>query len=156
MTSVGGYIRDHYGDPRMSLDETIFYECLNKMEEELKKDGISVEHADLIVLAISIYEKENKNGITTIDVECEKNFRKGKKIQVLRYNAMDDEYLAYLYSLAINKIGVKNIFDFKKISEEWEKWAEEGLKILYCKYFIQYYTTNPTKFFDRILELAGY
>jgi hypothetical protein len=157
MSSIGSYIRDKFHDPRLYISEIIAQECLDKMELSLKNSGIDLDHADLIILAISIYRKIKKGGKDRELIyrqDCEKIYSKGPKRQILNYVRMDEEHLAYLYAAAIEEFGIENISDFGMLSKKWEEWAEEGLKILYCNYFLPNYPTTPSAFYEKMLELS--
>ncbi len=129
------------GDPRMSINEGIASTCLDTIRNALKEEGLPDDSYHIIMIAIAIYREKKGSGIP--DYKCMEQFKGDKNTrQIFNYKRLGDTYLAFLYSEAINKFGpdhIADILDFKKISELWSKWAEEGLKILYCNYFARYY-----------------
>lgn len=129
------------GDPRMSINEGVAKECLDKIRDALNDEGLPDDSYHIIMTAIAVL-REKKVGVIP-DYECINKFdsTKGTR-QILNYIRLKDEYLAFLYSEAIKELAPDNIdgiLNFKKVSELWSKWAEEGLKILYCNYFTKYY-----------------
>ena len=142
------------GDPRMSINEGIASTCLDSIRNAIKEEGLPDDSYHIIMIAIAIYCEKKSGEIP--DYECMEQFKGTKNTrQIFNYKRLGDTYLAFLYSEAINELGPNNIndiLDFKKISELWSKWAEEGLKILYCNYFTRYYRRKGDiqKFLDQI------
>lgn len=145
------------GDPRLSINESIAEECLDKMRNALGNEGLNNESYYVILTAIALFRK--KKGDVIPDYECMEKFDSIKKTrQILNWKRLNDDYLAFLYSEAIKEFSLDNIndiFDFKKVSDLWSKWAEEGLKILYCNYFQKYYRKGEIQeFLDKIYDAS--
>lgn len=149
--SIESYIE---GDPRMSINTNIKEKCLDPIREAFKGEGGSVDAADIILLAISIYKNSGSEGMPNVD--CIESFANtGGKTQVLNYIRMSDDHLAYLFAESIVDMGIDKGLDFRLASQKWEEWAEEGLKILYCNYFAKYYSqSDHAEFFKRIYDLT--
>ncbi len=145
------------GDPRLSINEGIASECLDNMRRALGEEGLSDDSYHIIMTAIALYRE--KKGDVIPDYQCMEKFDgiKGTR-QILNYIRLKDEYLAFLYSEAIKEFGpdhIADILDFKKVSGLWSKWAEEGLKILYCNYFLKYYRKHDIQeFLDKICDFG--
>ncbi len=145
------------GDPRLSINEGVADECLDEIRKALKYEGLNDESYYVILTAIALFRE--KRGDVIPDSECMGKFDGIKKTrQILNYKRLNDDYLAFLYSEAIKEFSPDNmndIFDFKKVSDLWSKWAEEGLKILYCNYFKKYYRKHEIQeFLDKIYDAS--
>lgn len=149
--SIESYIP---GDPRMSIDANIKEQCLDKIRDAFREDGINADASDIVILAISIFRDSKKYSID--DIKCIDSIAKNDgKTQILNYKRMGDEHLAFLYAESISELGIEKGIDFAVASKKWEEWAEEGLKMFYCNYFEPLH--NPLhrpEFFDKIYGLA--
>lgn len=150
---IASYIE---GDPRLSISEDVASICLDKLRDVLKDEGLTEDSYLIIMTAIAIYREKKNHGLQ--DYKCHNNFEEKKGVrQILNYKRLSDEHLAYLYSEAIKEVGISGILDFKHVSELWSKWAEEGLKIIYCDYFQKYYSGQDMKLFlNNLLNLGDY
>lgn len=147
--AISSYI---LGDPRLSIDEEVANTCLDQIREALKEEELTDDSYLIVMTAVSLYREKKNHGIQ--DYNCHKNFE-GKKStrQILNYKRLSDEHLAYLYSEAIKEVGVDGIMDFKRISELWSLWVEEGLKIMYCDYFQKYYSSHDlSRFLQKLFN----
>ena len=145
--SIASYIP---GDPRLSINEEVAKKCLDPIRDALKEDGLKDDSYQVIMTAIALYREKKEHGIPDYNCIQSIEIKKGDR-QILNYKRLDDEFLAFLYSEAINELGLEKGLDFKETSRLWEHWAEEGLKILYCNYFLKYHKRQDvSQFLDKI------
>ena len=143
------------GDPRLSINEDVASNCLDKMRETFKEEGLTEDSYLIVMTAIALYRERKNHGIQ--DYNCHSSFegKKGMR-QILNYKRLTDEHLAYLYSEAIKDVGIEGALDFKRVSDLWSYWVEEGLKIMYCDYFSKYYHQyNIGYFLQKLFVLSG-
>lgn len=129
------------GDPRLSINEEVASKCLDEMREAFKEEGLTEDSYLIVMTAIAIFREKKNHGMQ--DYNCHNHFegKRGMR-QIFNYKRLSDEHLAYLYSEAIQEVGVDAVLDFKRVSELCQSWAEEGLKIMYCDYFLKYYSKH--------------
>jgi len=143
------------GDKRLSINSEIKEKCLDVMRERLKEAGLQVEAIDLVLLGISVAEKDKS--IDLIRPDCDEIGKKSNdKTMIISLNRLNDEQLGALIALALNKFGVQNLDDtLNKAVDLWQKLAEQGLKKLYCKYFIKFEGGEPdlVEFYKKIYDL---
>lgn len=141
--SIASYIP---GDPRLSINEDVAKNCLDQIREALKEEGLNDDSYQVVMTAIALFREKKEHGIP--DYNCIQSLgnTKGDR-QILNYKRLDDEFLAFLYSEAINELGPEKGLDFREASRLWAHWAEEGLKILYCNYFLKYYKRHDVSQF---------
>ena len=143
------------GDKRLSINSEIKEKCLDVMRERLKEAGFQVEAIDLVLLGISVAEKDKS--IDLIRPDCDEVGKKSNdKTMIISLNRLNDEQLGALIALALNKFGVENLDDtLDKAVDLWQKLTEQGLKKLYCKYFINFGSGEPDLegFYAKIHEL---
>jgi hypothetical protein len=134
------------GDPRLSISEEIASKCLDEIRETFKNEGLTEDSYLIVMTAIALYKERENHGMQ--DYNCLKSFegKKGTR-QILNYKRLSDEHLAYLYAEAIKEVGIDGALDFKKVSELWSHWVEEGLKIMYCDYYLKYYPGHGIEYF---------
>ena len=134
------------GDPRLSINEEIASKCLDVIRQTFKDEGLTEDSYLIVMTAIALYRERENHGMQ--DYNCHGLFegKKGTR-QILNYKRLSDEHLAYLYAEAIKEVGIEGVLDFKKVSELWSQWVEEGLKIMYCDYYLKYYLGNSIDYF---------
>lgn len=134
------------GDPRLSINEEIASKCLDEMRETFKNEGLTEDSYLIVMTAIALYKERENHGVQ--DYNCHRSLegKKGTR-QILNYKRLSDEHLAYLYAEAIKEVGIEGSLDFKKVSELWSHWVEEGLKIMYCDYYLKFYPGNGIDYF---------
>ncbi len=143
------------GDKRLFINTEIKEKCLDVMRDKLKEGGVQVEAIDLVLLGIAVLAKEDSNGIMPQDCRNIGN-NNSDKTMIISLNRLSDEQLAALFALAITKLGSANVIkDVGGAVELWQKLGEDGLKKLYCQYFLDFGSSNPDilGFFDNIFYL---
>lgn len=138
------------GDPRLSISEEVASKCLDEIREAFKDEGLTDDSYLIIMTAIALFKEKKSHGIP--DYQCHNSFegKKGTR-QILNYKRLSDEHLAYLYAEAIKEVGTEGALDFKRISDLWSHWVEEGLKIMYCDYYLRYYKQYGIEVFVEML-----
>jgi hypothetical protein len=140
------------GDPRLSISESVAHGCLDNIRGTLKNENLPDDSYLIIMTAISLWRERKDHGI--LDFECIDKFNGGKEErQILNYKRLSDDHLAFLYSEAIKEVGIDKAMDFKEVSKLWSSWAEEGLKILYCNYFMYYARKDIGYLLDKIFKM---
>lgn len=145
------------GDKRLFINKDIKENCLDKMRDGLKERGVQVEAIDLVLLGMAVVAKEEASGIISPDCNRIGN-NENEKTMIVSLNRLSDEQIGAMIALAVDKSGSTEIIkDIGKAVELWQMLAEEGLKKLYCQYFLDFGTSNPEvgAFFDRINNLLN-
>jgi len=126
------------GDKRLFINTEIKEKCLDIMREKLKEAGLQVEAIDLVLLGISVAEKDRGSAI--IWPGCNDIGKKSEdKTMIISLNRLKDEQLGALLAFAVNNFGANDLQEnINKAIELWQGLAEEGLKKLYCQYFIDF------------------
>ena len=143
------------GDPRLSISEEIASKCLDVIRETFKNEGLTEDSYLIVMTAIALYKERESHGMQ--DYDCHSLFegKKGMR-QILNYKRLTDEHLAYLYAEAIKEVGIDSALDFKRVSDLWSYWVEEGLKIMYCDYYLKYYPGHGIDYFlQKLFDSLG-
>ena len=133
------------------VNRKIAVECLDKMQESFSEEGIKVTLTDILLLAVSMARRDGRAGkliANCISDDADPKDRRG----IIRFTEIGEKNLAYLFSEAIDEIGAENAIDFAAVASLWEKWADDGLKILYCNYYSRYFNLSPSRFFDMLIN----
>lgn len=142
-------------DRRLFINSGIKETCLDRMREGLKEKGLQVEAIDLVLLGISINAKDHSGGIISPDCN-DIGKRVGDKTMIISLNRLSDDQLGILLAFAVEKFGAKEILENIDMAVGlWQAMAEEGLKKLYCQYFLDFTTGQPDTlgFFSKIHKL---
>lgn len=141
------------GDPRLEINSQVASTCLDGIKEIFKENKLPSDSYSIIMLAISI---STEKSFWIPDLNCLEKFKNSgkEKRQILDYVRLSDKQLAFLYAETIEKEGIENGIDFHQASKLWATWAEEGLKILYCRYFKDYNVSNDIyEILDEIFDI---
>jgi hypothetical protein len=125
--------------------------CLDKISNGFQEMKLQIQSKDILVLAVSMARRSSgleENRSTCINEEKKSQDKRG----IIRFTELGEQNLAYLFAEAIVEIGAKNITNFSEVISLWEKWADEGLQILYCDFFSKDFNSSPRLFFERLLE----
>lgn len=145
-------------DKRLVINNRIKEICLDGMRDALRGIDLQVEAIDLVLLGISINETDHMHGIISPDCNDIGKESNDKKIMIISLNRLPDEKLGALLAFAVDKFGAKEMQEnIDKAVELWQTLAEEGLKKLYCQYFLDFTTGQPDVlgFFDKIHRLLN-
>lgn len=126
--------------------------CLDKMYIGFQEMKLQPLNKDILIVAVALARRSGeleRKMAKCVNDDGEPQNRRG----IIRYAELGEQNLAYLFSEAIDEIGAKNVMDFARVISLWEKWADEGLQILYCNYYSKYFNSSPRQFFERLLEL---
>lgn len=151
--SLESYIR---GDPRLSINVKVAT-WLDEIRDALKEERMDDDSYHIIMTAVALFKEKRAGDIPDYDCMHSLDSTKGTR-QILNYKRLSDDYLAFLYSEAINEFGpdkLDKLYEFKELDSLWSKWAEEGIKILYCNYFRKYYRKHDVmEFLDKICDVG--
>lgn len=134
-----------------TVNRQIAENTLDKMSEAFRSLGLQMRLTDILMAAIvldreaDIIVKANSN---CGEMEGSTKDRRG----IIRFNELGERNLSYLFAMAIKEIGIDNIADFGKVTALWESWADNGLKIMYCNYFTEYFASSPSQFFEMLVN----
>lgn len=146
------------GDKRLSINTQIKETCLDGIRDALKEIGLQVDAVDIVLLALSIINVSDLEG-SIINPDCNNIGKdKDKKTMIISLNRLSDEQLGTMLALAVDTLDVFKInANIDNIVNLWQDLTEEGLKKLYCQYFIDFSTGKPDipKFFNTISKILA-
>ena len=125
--------------------------CLDKMSDGFNQMNLHIPLNNILVVAVSMARRNSglhDNIPACIDDDNKPQDRRG----IIRFVELGEKNLAYLFAEAILEVGTKRSSDLAELISLWEKWADEGLQILYCGYYSEYFSSSPMQFFDLLLE----
>ena len=126
--------------------------CLDKISNGFQEMKLQIQSKDILIVAVALARRSgglNGNIPTCISEDYKPQDRRG----IIRFAELGEQNLAYLFAEAIVEIGAKNITNFSEVISLWEKWADEGLQILYCDLFSKHFNSSPMQFFELLLKL---
>ncbi len=124
--------------------------CLDKMYNGFQQMKLQIQLKDILILAVAMARRSgglDENKPSCIPDDSKPQDRRG----IIRFSELGELNLAYLFAEAIDEIGAKNVTNFPDVINLWEKWAEDGLQILYCDLFSRHFNSSPMQFFEQLM-----